>query len=309
MLRKDVLGNIIGILDREGKSIVKYKYDGWGNHVVLDGNGAKLTAENCTATNKVGILNPFRYRSYYYDTETGLYFLKTRYYDPEVGRFITIDDISYLAPDTINGLNLYAYCGNNPVMRTDSQGTSWWNPFSWDWKAIGKKALNIVGVVLDVAITVASITIGVVVGGVVFGVVSAFGGPILGAVAGIVAGTLTTGAINNIVNGIYYMLISDGKSSLSGESYQKGYITRWERLDYAKQQTGEKGYFSHAWRYYGEYSAHMYGWFATGWAKDKNMGVFSKIAEKTYVADINSHKWDSRWYVNILTVIFGMLGI
>ena len=83
------------ILDREGKSIVKYKYDGWGNHVVLDGNGAKLTAENCTATNKVGILNPFRYRSYYYDTETGLYFLKTRYYDPEVGRFITIDEDVY----------------------------------------------------------------------------------------------------------------------------------------------------------------------------------------------------------------------
>ena len=108
MLRKDILGNIIGILDKNGAVIVKYKYDGWGNHVVLDGNGTKLTAENCTATNKVGILNPFRYRSYYYDTETGLYFLQTRYYDPETGRFITIDDISYLAPDTINGLNLYA---------------------------------------------------------------------------------------------------------------------------------------------------------------------------------------------------------
>ena len=55
--------------------------------------------------------------------ETGLYYLKTRYYDPETGRFITIDDISYLAPDTINGLNLYAYCGNNPVMNVDPNGT------------------------------------------------------------------------------------------------------------------------------------------------------------------------------------------
>ena len=143
MLRKDVLGNIIGILDREGKSIVKYKYDGWGNHVVLDGNGAKLTAENCTATNKVGILNPFRYRSYYYDTETGLYFLKTRYYDPEVGRFITIDDISYLAPDTINGLNLYAYCNNNPVMRTDSQGTSWWDNVKNWFRNTGRRVGNV----------------------------------------------------------------------------------------------------------------------------------------------------------------------
>jgi uncharacterized protein RhaS with RHS repeats len=50
-----------------------------------------------------------------------LYFLQTRYYDPEIGRFITIDDISYLAPDTINGLNLYAYCGNNPVMYIDTE--------------------------------------------------------------------------------------------------------------------------------------------------------------------------------------------
>ena len=124
MLRKDILGNIIGILDKNGVVIVKYKYDGWGRHKVLNASGNELTLDNCTATNKVGILNPFRYRSYYYDTETGLYYLQTRYYDSEVGRFITIDDISYLAPDTINGLNLYAYCNNNPVMNVDPEGNS-----------------------------------------------------------------------------------------------------------------------------------------------------------------------------------------
>ena len=79
-------------------------------------------------------MNPFRYRGYYYDTETGLYFLQTRYYDPEIGRFLTIDDTEYLAPETINGLNLYAYCLNNPVMRTDSQGTNWWTDF---WGNVG----------------------------------------------------------------------------------------------------------------------------------------------------------------------------
>ena len=73
----------------------------WGNHKVCDANGV----ENETA-NFIGNLNPFRYRGYYYDAETGLYFLKTRYYDPELGRFITIDDISYLDAETINGLNL-----------------------------------------------------------------------------------------------------------------------------------------------------------------------------------------------------------
>ena len=109
----------------------------------MNGNGSKLTLESYTAANKVNVLNPFRYRSYYYDTETGLYFLQTRYYDPEIGRFITIDDISYLAPDTINGLNLYAYCGNNPVMRTDSQGTSWWDNVKNWFRNTGRRVGNV----------------------------------------------------------------------------------------------------------------------------------------------------------------------
>ena len=96
--------------------MVKYTYDACGNIVteVLD----------CNA-NAIAELNPFRYRGYYYDIETELYFLKSRYYDPELGRFMTIDDVSYLDPDTINGLNLYAYCGNNPILRADPYGTSW----------------------------------------------------------------------------------------------------------------------------------------------------------------------------------------
>ena len=102
--------------------MVQYVYDAWGNHAVLDANGADITD-----VDHIGSLNPFRYRGYFYDVETGLYFLKTRYYDPETGRFITIDDISYIDPETINGLNLYAYCGNNPVMRVDENGNAWWN--------------------------------------------------------------------------------------------------------------------------------------------------------------------------------------
>ena len=125
--RKDILGNVIGILDENGINIVQYRYDAWG----------VCKIEKDTSGENLGELNPFRYRGYYYDTETKLYYLKTRYYDPEIGRFITIDDVSYLAPDTINGLNLYAYCNNNPVMNVDPEGTSWWNPFSWNWAKIG----------------------------------------------------------------------------------------------------------------------------------------------------------------------------
>ncbi len=98
--------------------MVEYKYDAWGNCKVLGANGVEITD-----TNHIGILNPFKYRSYYFDTETGLYFLKSRYYDSVIGRFISIDDHAYLDPDTVNGLNLYAYCLNNPIKYSDPTGT------------------------------------------------------------------------------------------------------------------------------------------------------------------------------------------
>ena len=112
--RKDAQANIVALLDNTGAVVVKYKYDAWG----------KCQIESDTSGCNIGTLNPFRYRNYYFDTETGFYFLKTRYYDPEIGRFMTIDDISYLDPDSINGLNLYAYCLNNPVLYSDNTGCS-----------------------------------------------------------------------------------------------------------------------------------------------------------------------------------------
>lgn len=122
--RKDAQANIIALLDNTGVVVVKYKYDAWGKcqTIVVDTNATEIAT-----------LNPFRYRSYYLDTETGFYFLKTRYYDPEIGRFMTIDDLSYLDPETINGLNLYAYCFNNPVMLTDRYGCTAW----WEWLIAG----------------------------------------------------------------------------------------------------------------------------------------------------------------------------
>ncbi len=111
-----------------------------------------VSARTIPVIHKDGIaeLNPFRYRSYYFDEETGLYYLQTRYYDPELGRFISADSIEYLDPETIGGLNLYAYCGNNPVMGIDPEGNVWWNPFSWNWgnigKVIGGALLTLVGV-------------------------------------------------------------------------------------------------------------------------------------------------------------------
>ena len=115
--KEDVQGNIIALIDNSGKVVIEYVYDAWGNHAVLDSNGNDLTDPN-----HIGNRNPFRYRGYFYDAETGLYYLQTRYYDPEVGRFLNMDDISYATPEQIHGLNLYAYCGNNPVNNVDPTG-------------------------------------------------------------------------------------------------------------------------------------------------------------------------------------------
>ncbi len=129
--RKDAQGNIVALLDENGSVVVKYVYNAWGEHKVLNPDGTENTSASF-----IGNLNPFRYRGYYYDTALKLYYLVTRYYDPVVGRFISQDAFDYADPDTINGLNLYAYCANNPVMNVDPMGTSWlsdlWNGFkSW----------------------------------------------------------------------------------------------------------------------------------------------------------------------------------
>ena len=168
LCRKDMLGNILALLDSSGNIVVQYKYDAWGNHTVTDANGNTITDAN-----HIGNLNPFRYRGYYFDCETGFYFLQTRYYDPEVGRFLNMDSIEYADPESVNGINLYAYCGNNPVMGYDPDGT-------WDWlRAIAVVALAVVAVAAVVAVTVATggaaapVVAGAVIGAGISGVSSA----------------------------------------------------------------------------------------------------------------------------------------
>ena len=141
---KDVQGNIVGLLDKSGKEVVQYKYDAWG--------GIRTEVNDETHAG-IAELNPFRYRSYYYDTETNLYYLNTRYYDPEVGRFISQDDVSYLDPEHINGLNLFAYCGNNPVMGYDPDGTWDWGKF---WKTFAVVAAAVVAIAIIATVTVAT---------------------------------------------------------------------------------------------------------------------------------------------------------
>ena len=94
-----------------------YSYDEWGNPIQT------ITRDNTAEQNKIAEINPLRYRSYYYDTETGYYYLQSRYYNPEWGRFISPDNFSYIDNSTRLGFNAYIYCTNNPVMYTDPTGT------------------------------------------------------------------------------------------------------------------------------------------------------------------------------------------
>ncbi len=105
---KNVQNDIVAIADKNGTVVANYYYDAWGNVTQITGNTALAQT------------NPLRYRSYYYDSETGYYHLKSRYYSPEVGRFLNADSV--LDSRNTNALNLFVYCGNNPVNNQDPDG-------------------------------------------------------------------------------------------------------------------------------------------------------------------------------------------
>ena len=113
---KDLQGDITEIVDKDGKAVAEYAYDAWGN---------MLTEDNGTLT--VGKLNPFRYRGYVYDEETGLYYLKSRYYDPLTGRFLNADVYCDTQSGTPLSTNMFAYCENNAINKSDDEGKdAWW---------------------------------------------------------------------------------------------------------------------------------------------------------------------------------------
>ena len=121
---KDLTGNIRKIVDSNGKCVIKYDYDAWGRVISAEYSDTLYTIWENAYFNaySIGQLNSLIYKDYYYDKDLELYYLQTRYYDPTVCRFISPDDADYLDYESINGLNLYAYCLNNPVMYCDPTG-------------------------------------------------------------------------------------------------------------------------------------------------------------------------------------------
>jgi RHS repeat-associated protein len=103
-------GDITGLIDASGVEVVRYTYDSWGKPISITGSLA-LT---------VGAKNPYRYRGYRYDNESGLYYLQSRYYDPSIKRFISADGLVDFR--TLTSVNLYTYCVNNPIRYSDESG-------------------------------------------------------------------------------------------------------------------------------------------------------------------------------------------
>ena len=110
---KNLQGDIIAITDNNGAVVTRYSYDAWGVPTIVSD----------TTTIDIATINPFRYRGYYYDAEIQMYYLQSRYYNPVVGRFVNVDEATYIGlTNMICSYNLYTYCNNNPVMGTDVSG-------------------------------------------------------------------------------------------------------------------------------------------------------------------------------------------
>ena len=142
---RNVQGDITGLIDGAKNPVVSYTYDTWG----------KLISTTGRLAGTLGAKNLYRYRGYRYNSETGLYYLQSRYYNPEWGRFVNADDTDTLTatPKDLTDKNQFAYCDNNPIMRDDTGGDLWdelalvgsgsigaswsiggtnfWNPLGW----------------------------------------------------------------------------------------------------------------------------------------------------------------------------------
>ena len=139
---RNLQNDIIALTDKDGETVARYTYDTWGVCTVAED------------TSEIGIaaINPYRYRSYYFDSEIGMYYLQSRYYDPTVGRFVNADkDENYMYVSMVLDNNAFSYTQNNPVVLSDNSGESWVNDLwknikngavaAWNW--IRKTGINI----------------------------------------------------------------------------------------------------------------------------------------------------------------------
>ena len=183
------VGDVVAILNTAGEAVVEYTYDAWGNILDIEGSMAST----------LGQFNPLRYRGYVYDNETGLYYVSSRYYDPEIGRFINADAaIGQIG--NVQGTNMFAYCFNNPVNMSDPTGN--WPKLSTIFTVVAAAAVAVAAVAVTVATCGAAAPALAVAGGGIIGGISAGAAATAASVATgamIVAGVSTAAAVTSVV--------------------------------------------------------------------------------------------------------------
>jgi len=134
----NVQGDVTAILNTSGTAVVQYTYDAWG----------KILATTGSMASTLGAHNPLRYRGYVYDTETTLYYLQSRYYNPAMGRFISSDSVT--STGGLLGSNLFTYCLNNPVNMSDSSG---------NWPELSTVLVTMAAAAMTVAVAAAAVAV------------------------------------------------------------------------------------------------------------------------------------------------------
>ena len=168
-------GDVVGLLDSSGTLMVEYKYDAWGKPLSTTG----------TLGDTLGKCNPFRYRGYVFDEETGLYYLRSRYYNPAWKRFVNADVVEHI-PESILFNNLFTYCSNAPTLQVDSDGE------------IGSLAIGLLGAVsafANAAVSAVSAAIATV--------ASIVTAPVVTVALGVVVGVAAVATVVNVVTTIH----------------------------------------------------------------------------------------------------------
>lgn len=205
---RDVSRIIHSIFDIDGNTRVKYKYNAWGKPEIINADGL-------TETNELMEINPFMYKGYFYDLESGWYYLKSRYYDPSIGRFINVDGEIGEIGDIANQ-NLFAYTGNNPVMFIDEDGNKmkWWHKV-----LVGVAVIAVVAVVAAVTVATAGagsaaacIAVSALTGAIKGAAIGAVTGAVMGGAIGAVSGAIQTGTWEGAFQGLVSGAI-DGAAS------------------------------------------------------------------------------------------------
>ena len=213
----NAVGDVVGLMDSSQQIVAEYSYDPFG----------RIISEWTDTDDNVGTVNPLRYRSYYYDTETGFYYLESRYYDPAIGRFISADTFAATSSADFLSCNMFAYCLNDPVNRFDSDGN--WSMPNWLKLTIGVGTIaglsiatvcvgGTAAVVFGAALSGATIggTSGALIGAVGGGFSGGWKGFLDGACSGFMSGTLIGGVTGAALAGLN---IASGVTTVAGNAH------------------------------------------------------------------------------------------